>query len=129
MAAPTPVSALLHSSTMVIAGIVFGYLSFCSVLLYLLFSSYYTFLLYNGFLLLILCTLLYTCFYLLYVSDIKQLIAYSTINQLAYIFFGLFSFNTVYSLYHILTHAFFKSLLFLLAGSLIHVSANYQSFF
>jgi len=74
-------------------------------------------------------TLLYTCFYLLYVADIKSLIAYSTINQLAYIFFALFSFNSAFSIYHIVTHAFFKSLLFLLAGSLIHVSLNYQSFY
>jgi len=77
----------------------------------------------------IVLTLLYTCFYLLVVSDIKSLIAYSTINQLAYIFYGLFSFSAVFSLYHVVVHAFFKSLLFLLAGSLIHVSNNWQSFY
>jgi len=129
MAAPTPVSSLLHSSTMVIAGIIFGYLSFSSIIVYILFNYYYSYILYNLFLFLILLTLLYSCFYLLYVSDIKSLIAYSTINQLTYIFFGLFSFNSVFSIYHIITHAAFKSLLFLLAGSLIHISLNYQSFY
>lgn len=129
MAAPTPVSSLLHSSTMVIAGIIFGYLSFSSIIVYILFNYYYSYILYNLFLFLILFTLLYSCFYLLYVSDIKSLIAYSTINQLTYIFFGLFSFNSIFSIYHIITHAAFKSLLFLLAGSLIHVSMAYQSFY
>jgi NADH-quinone oxidoreductase subunit L len=129
MAAPTPVSALLHSSTMVIAGIIFGYVGFSSIVPYVLFSSYYSFLLYSLLLFMIVLTLLYTCFYLLVVSDIKSLIAYSTINQLAYIFYGLFSFSSVFSIYHVVVHAFFKSLLFLLAGSLIHVSNNWQSFY
>lgn len=114
---------------MVIAGIILGYVSFSSIVTYVLFSSYYSFALYNVLLFLIVLTLLYTCFYLLRVNDIKSLIAYSTINQLAYLFFGLFSFQSVCSLYHVIVHAYFKSLLFLLAGSLIHVSANFQSFY
>jgi NADH:ubiquinone oxidoreductase subunit 5 (subunit L)/multisubunit Na+/H+ antiporter MnhA subunit len=114
---------------MVIAGIIFGYVSFSSLVTYVLFSSYYSFALYNVLLFMIVLTLLYTCFYLLRVNDIKSLIAYSTINQLSYLFYGLFSFQSVHSLYHVIVHAFFKSLLFLLAGSLIHVSANFQSFY
>jgi len=129
MSAPTPVSALLHSSTMVIAGTLVGCVSYGTALVYVMLNSYYSFLLYSLVLYLVTLTLIYSCFYLLYVSDIKSLIAYSTINQLAYIFLALFSFNSAYSIYHIITHAFFKSMLFLLAGSLIHVCSSAQSLY
>jgi NADH:ubiquinone oxidoreductase subunit 5 (subunit L)/multisubunit Na+/H+ antiporter MnhA subunit len=129
MAAATPVSALLHSSTMVIAGTLVGCVSYGPALVYVMLNSYYSFLLYSLALYLVTLTLIYSCFYLLYVSDIKSLIAYSTINQLAYIFLSLFSFNSAYSIYHICTHAFFKSMLFLLAGSLIHVCSSAQSLY
>lgn len=129
MSAPTPVSALLHSSTMVIAGTLVGCVSYGPALVYVMLNSYYSFLLYSLALYLVTLTLVYSCFYLLYVSDIKSLIAYSTINQLAYIFLALFSFNFAYSIYHICTHAFFKSMLFLLAGSLIHVCSSAQSLY
>jgi NADH:ubiquinone oxidoreductase subunit 5 (subunit L)/multisubunit Na+/H+ antiporter MnhA subunit len=129
MAAATPVSALLHSSTMVIAGTLVGCVSYGPALVYVMLNSYYSFLLYSLALYLITLTLIYSCFYLLYVSDIKSLIAYSTINQLAYIFLALFSFNSAYLIYHICTHAFFKSMLFLLAGSLIHVCSSAQSLY
>jgi len=129
MSAPTLVSALLHSSTMVIAGTLVGCVSYGTALVYVMLNSYYSFLLYSLVLYLVTLTLIYSCFYLLYVSDIKSLIAYSTINQLAYIFLALFSFNSAYSIYHIITHAFFKSMLFLLAGSLIHVCSSAQSLY
>ena len=63
-----------------------------------------------------------------YLSDIKSIIACSTINQISYMFLVLLIFPLL-SIFHFLIHALFKSLLFLLAGSLIHIQSNFQSLY
>lgn len=119
MEGPTPVSALIHAATMVTAGI----------FLLLRISSILTLLYYISFVILILgsCTAVMSGFIASYQTDLKKIIAYSTCSQLGYMFFscGL----TVYSasLFHLLSHGFFKALLFLVAGSVIHLHLNEQS--
>ena len=62
-------------------------------------------------------------------SDIKSIIAFSTISQLSYMFIAILSTSILISLLHIIVHALFKSLLFLLSGSLIHSEHNFQSMY
>jgi len=122
MSAPTPISALLHSSTMVIAGVIIG-LIVNDIIIEVLDSFSLFFL---SLILLILLTLLWSLLKAIYISDIKSIIAYSTISQISYMFIALLI-NPFLTLYHIVIHALFKSLLFLLSGSLIHTQYNYQS--
>jgi NADH-quinone oxidoreductase subunit L len=61
-------------------------------------------------------------------SDIKSIIAFSTISQISYMFLTIMVYVLV-PLYHIVVHALFKSLLFLLSGSMIHVQSNFQSIY
>lgn len=112
MAGPTPVSALIHAATMVTAGI---YLVIRSKALFLLSPLSMHVVAAVG-----IITALFAGSVALRQFDIKKILAYSTISQLGLIFFalGLGAFDA--SLFHLLTHAFFKALLFLCAGSVIH---------
>jgi NADH-ubiquinone oxidoreductase chain 5 len=118
MEGPTPVSALIHAATMVTAGVfllircspLFEYSSFS--LLIITFSG------------------AITCFFASTIgivqNDLKKVIAYSTCSQLGYMIFacGLSNYNIAF--FHLFNHAFFKALLFLSAGSIIHSMSNEQ---
>jgi proton-translocating NADH-quinone oxidoreductase chain L len=110
MEGPTPVSALVHSATMVAAGV---YLvgRFYPVLTpdVLLVIAYV-----GGITLFIAATIAVTA------NDIKRVLAYSTVSQLGYMMLALGVGGWVAGLFHLVTHAFFKSLLFLCSGSVIH---------
>ena len=112
MAGPTPVSALIHAATMVTAGI---YLTVRSNFLFELAPFTKDIILYVG-----LATTLVAAFMALRQNDIKKVLAYSTVSQLGLMFVALgFGAYTV-ALFHVTTHAFFKALLFLGSGSVIH---------
>ena len=112
MEGPTPVSALIHAATMVTAGVYL--VARCHVLYEL---APYTMYLISG---AGLATALFAGSIGLVQYDIKRVIAYSTMSQLGYMFLavglGVFSLG----MFHLMTHAFFKALLFLSAGSVIH---------
>jgi NADH-quinone oxidoreductase subunit L len=112
MAGPTPVSALIHAATMVTAGV---YMVARSNILYILAPPTMLVIGITG-----MATLLLAATIAVYQNDIKKILAYSTISQLGYMFvalsFGAFS----AAMFHLTTHAFFKALLFLAAGSIIH---------
>nr|AFI23455.1 NADH dehydrogenase subunit 5 [Ceratocombus sp. HL-2012] len=116
MAAPTPVSALVHSSTLVTAGV------------YLLIR--YSFLLYqfncSFFMMISLITMFMSGLGANFEFDLKKIIALSTLSQLGLMMSLLFLGCSVFSFFHLLTHAFFKSLLFLCAGLIIHVMGDSQ---
>jgi NADH-ubiquinone oxidoreductase chain 5 len=118
MEGPTPVSALLHAATMVTAGI------------FLVLRCSYCLEYSNTILILINLLGGLTAFFFAIVSifqyDIKKIIAYSTCSQLGYMFFscGLSHYNV--AIFHLFNHAFFKALLFLGAGSIIHALLNEQ---
>jgi NADH-quinone oxidoreductase subunit L len=112
MAGPTPISALIHAATMVAAGIYFV------VRLYDVFLLSPTTL---AVMALIAClTMLGGALAALAQDDIKRVLAYSTVSQLAYMLAALAVGSTLASTFHLLTHAAFKALLFLAAGSVIH---------
>lgn len=122
MNAPTPISALLHSSTMVIASLYLAII--INDLLNLVILYYYFF---NYFLFIIpILTLSWAVIKAILINDIKTIIALSTISQLSYMYIALLI-NPIICLFHIIIHALFKSLLFILSGSIIHNSINYQS--
>jgi len=136
MSAPTPISALLHSSTMVIAGVYLS--SSLYACFYKIFITSYLFYFNDGLFLILLfiyfvgsliCTLLWSLFRAISLSDIKSIIAFSTVNQLSFMFISLLIGFPLLFIFHCLVHALFKSLLFLVAGSLIHVQFNSQSIF
>ncbi len=118
MEGPTPVSALIHAATMVTAGVFliircsffFEYSELCLNLIILIGSLTAFFAATTG----------------LFQNDIKKIIAYSTCSQLGYMIFacGLSSYET--ALFHLSNHAFFKALLFLSAGSVIHAINDEQ---
>lgn len=118
MAGPTPVSALIHAATMVTAGI---YLVVRSNFLFTLAPTVQDGILLIGFL-----TAALAGFYALRQNDIKKVLAYSTVSQLGFMFIalGLGAYTT--AMFHVMTHAFFKALLFLGAGSVIHAMSNEQ---
>nr|YP_448775.1 NADH dehydrogenase subunit 5 [Phanogenia gracilis]AAY51833.1 NADH dehydrogenase subunit 5 [Phanogenia gracilis] len=118
MEGPTPVSALLHSSTMVVAGVFFlirigtlidfsGF--FCSCCLFV-----------GG------VTSLFAASAALVQHDIKKIIAYSTTSQLGLMVVSVGLGNCIISFFHVCTHAFFKAMLFLCSGSVIHSLNNEQ---
>ena len=121
MAGPTPVSALIHAATMVTAGI---YLIVRSNILFQL--APFT----NHIILIIgTCTMLLAASIALKQKDIKKILAYSTVSQLGYMFIalGLGAYST--AVFHVITHAFFKALLFLGAGSIIFSLHHEQNIF
>lgn len=118
MAGPTPVSALIHAATMVTAGI---YMVVRTNILYSLIPGVQEFIAIIG-----VITLLLGALIALTQNDIKKILAYSTVSQLGYMFLGLGVGAYSSSLFHVLTHAFFKALLFLGAGSVIHALEGEQ---
>jgi NADH-quinone oxidoreductase subunit L len=111
MAGPTPVSALIHAATMVTAGV---YLIARTHVLFELSPAGRTVLVVIGAL-----TLLYAGLSALAQNDIKRALAYSTISQVGYMFLGLGVAAWSAAIFHFMTHAFFKALLFLAAGLVI----------
>ncbi len=112
MAGPTPVSAFIHAATMVTAGV---YMIVRLNFLYLVAPVAMTVVAVVG-----AATAFYAATIALVQNDIKRVLAYSTISQLGYMFLavGVGAFST--GIFHLVTHAFFKALLFLGAGSVIH---------
>jgi len=118
MAGPTPVSALIHAATMVTAGI---YLIARSNILFVLSPITMDIIAVVG-----LATALLAAFIAVTQNDIKKVLAYSTVSQLGYMFLGLGVGAFTGAFFHVITHAFFKALLFLGAGSVIHAMSNEQ---
>jgi NADH-quinone oxidoreductase subunit L len=118
MAGPTPVSALIHAATMVTAGI---YMIARSNALYSLSELSMNVVAIVG-----LATAILAATIALKQNDIKKVLAYSTISQLGYMFLalGVGAYST--GVFHVMTHAFFKALLFLGAGSVIHAMGGEQ---
>ena len=112
MAGPTPVSALIHAATMVTAGI---YTIARSNILYTMAPGTQGFIAVIG-----LTTALFAATIALKQNDIKKVLAYSTVSQLGYMFLSLGVGAYTGAVFHVITHAFFKALLFLGAGSVIH---------
>lgn len=118
MAGPTPVSALIHAATMVTAGI---YMVARSGVLYALAPITMNVIAATG-----LATALISSIIALFQNDIKKILAYSTISQLGIMFTGLAAGSFGGSMFHLMTHAFFKALLFLAAGGIIHALSGEQ---
>ena len=116
MAGPTPVSALIHAATMVAAGVYlvgrFFPVFTAPVLLYIAYTG--------GVTLLIAATIA------MVQTDYKKVLAYSTVSQLGFMMLGLGVGGRAAGLFHLLTHAFFKALLFLGAGSVYHSVHTYE---
>jgi NADH:ubiquinone oxidoreductase subunit 5 (subunit L)/multisubunit Na+/H+ antiporter MnhA subunit len=118
MEGPTPVSALIHAATMVTAGV------FLIIRLAFIFENS---LVIRFFLIIIgSFTALFSAITAFFLFDIKKIIAYSTCSQLGYMILacGLSQYNL--GLFHLINHAFFKALLFLSAGAIIHYFNNEQ---
>ena len=112
MVGPTPVSALIHAATMVTAGV------------YMIARLDFLFMLAPGAMEVVATvgalTALFAATVALVQPDIKKVLAYSTISQLGYMFLGVGVGAFASGIFHLMTHAFFKGLLFLCAGSVIH---------
>ncbi len=118
MAGPTPVSALIHAATMVTAGI---YMIARSNILFTMAPATQTLVAIVG-----LATAIFAATIALKQNDIKKVLAYSTVSQLGYMFLGLGVGAYTGAVFHVMTHAFFKALLFLGAGSVIHAMHHEQ---
>ncbi len=112
MEGPTPVSALIHAATMVAAGV------YLVAALFPLFAASKTALLTVA--IIGAFTAIFAASIGLVQKDIKRVLAYSTVSQLGYMMLALGSAGYVAGVFHLMTHAFFKALLFLAAGSVIH---------
>jgi NADH-quinone oxidoreductase subunit L len=118
MEGPTPVSALIHAATMVTAGvymvarthILFDHAPFALGVVAVIGTA----------------TALFAATMALVQNDIKRVLAYSTISQLGYMFLGCGVAAYSAAIFHLMTHAFFKALLFLAAGSVIHAIGGEQ---
>ena len=112
MEGPTPVSALIHAATMVAAGV------------YLVARTFFIFSASPVALIVVACiggfTAIFAASIAVAVNDVKRVMAYSTISQLGYMMLGLGAAGYSAAVFHLTTHAFFKALLFLTAGSIIH---------
>ena len=121
MAGPTPVSALIHAATMVTAGV------------YMLARLHFLYALAPKALEVVMLTGCFTAFFAAVIGllqkDIKKVLAYSTISQLGYMFMAAGAGAFSASIFHLATHAFFKALLFLGAGSVIHGMSGEQDMF
>ena len=119
MAGPTPVSALIHAATMVAAGIYLliriDFILTCEVLTFIAYSGSFV--------------ALFAGFCAFAQDDIKRILAYSTLSQLGYMAAILGMGYSGIALFHLITHAFFKALLFLGAGAVIHACHHEQSIF
>ena len=119
MAGPTPVSALIHAATMVAAGIYLliriDFILTCEVLTFIAYSGTFV--------------ALFAGFCAFAQDDIKRILAYSTLSQLGYMAAILGMGYSGIALFHLITHAFFKALLFLGAGAVIHACHHEQSIF
>lgn len=118
MEGPTPVSALLHAATMVTAGV------YLIIRMNFFFSFFPSITLLMGFIGAL--TAFYASFVGVFQFDIKKIIAYSTCSQLGYMFLACGLNNYTGALYHLFSHAFFKALLFLGAGSVIYSFINHE---
>ncbi|GAB3008985.1 NADH-quinone oxidoreductase subunit L [Niabella terrae] len=118
MAGPTPVSALIHAATMVTAGI---YMIARSNLMYSMAPATLNVIAVIG-----IATALLAASIALKQNDIKKVLAYSTVSQLGYMFLALGTGAYVAAVFHVMTHAFFKALLFLGSGSVIHAMGGEQ---
>src|SRR6202021_2110758 len=118
MEGPTPVSALIHAATMVTAGV---YMVARSNALFVLAPKSMLVVAIVGAL-----TAIFAATIGLVQNDIKRVLAYSTVSQLGYMFLALGVGAFSAAVFHVLTHAFFKALLFLGAGSVIHAMSGEQ---
>lgn len=118
MEGPTPVSALIHAATMVTAGV---YLIARSAAIYDLSTTAQVTVATIGAI-----TAIWAATIALAQRDIKKVLAYSTVSQLGYMFLAVGSTAYVAGIFHLMTHAFFKALLFLGAGSVIHAMGDEQ---
>lgn len=118
MAGPTPVSALIHAATMVTSGI---YMITRSAAIYVHADMAMEVVAVVG-----LLTALMAATIGLFQNDIKKVLAYSTVSQLGLMFLGLGVGAFTGGVFHVMTHAFFKALLFLCAGSVIHAMSGEQ---
>jgi NADH-quinone oxidoreductase subunit L len=116
MAGPTPVSALVHAATMVTAGVYL--IARMMPVFELVPSSLVVVAVVGG------ITALFAGTIALCSNDLKGVFAYSTVSQLGYMFLGLGALSTTGAVFHLVTHAFFKALLFLTAGSVMHALAG-----
>ncbi len=118
MEGPTPVSALIHAATMVAAGVYLVARTFP------LFAqspqAMTTVAIIGGF------TAIFAASMGLVMTDIKRVLAYSTISQLGYMMLGLGAGSVAFAIFHLANHAFFKSLLFLGAGSVNHATGTFD---
>ncbi len=121
MAGPTPTSALIHAATMVTAGV---YLIARTHVIFELAPAVMTVVAIIG-----LLTALIAGFTALTQTDIKRVLAYSTISQIGYMFLALGVGAFAAAMFHFMTHAFFKALLFLGAGAIIHALHEEQDMF
>jgi len=119
MAAPTPVSALIHAATMVTAGV------------YMMVRLNYLYALAPLAMLVVLVVAVLTAFLAATIAlaqdDIKKVLAYSTISQLGFMFMAAAAGAYWVAVFHIITHAFFKACLFLSAGSVMHCGGHEQN--
>jgi NADH-quinone oxidoreductase subunit L len=118
MEGPTPVSALIHAATMVTAGV---YVIARSAAIYDLSPVAQTTVATIGAL-----TAIWAAAIAIAQRDIKKVLAYSTVSQLGYMFLAVGTTAYVAGIFHLITHAFFKALLFLGAGSVIHAMSDEQ---
>ena len=119
MEGPTPVSALIHAATMVTAGVYL--MTRVNPILSVSPAAYTAIAIVGG------VTALYAATVACAQNDIKRVLAYSTVSQLGYMFMGVGSAAFGAAIFHMISHAFFKALLFLAAGSVIHALADEQN--